>query len=210
MPVRPDDAAILEDARRVIAADAAAVAAAATALGDPFVRCCDTLVRCTGKVLVTGSGTSGAIAGRAAHLLSVGGTPAFHLSPNDGLHGGLGVLRPDDIVIALSKGGSSQELNEFCRRARALASCLIVITAAPQSELALSADHVLTLTLPPDSDLGGVIATGSSLAAAALLDALVDACRIARGYGWDQVLDTHPAGAVGRDAAEARQRLQNG
>ena len=89
--------------------------------------------RCRGKVLVTGSGTSGAVAIRAAHLLSVGGTPAFYLSPADGLHGGLGVLRPGDIVLALSKSGGSDELNEFCNRGRALCGCLLVITASPGS-----------------------------------------------------------------------------
>jgi arabinose-5-phosphate isomerase len=195
-------------ASRVIQADGAAVLAAETALGDVFVHVCRLLASGSGKVLVTGSGTSGAVAIRAAHLLSVGGTPAFHLSPADGLHGGLGVLRPEDSVIAVSKGGSSKELNEFCRRARKLAHCLIVITAAPTSELAGIADYVLRLTLPADADLGTIIATGSSLAAAALLDAITDVTRVLRGYSWDQVLYTHPAGAVGRDgdslAAAAR------
>ncbi|MBW4025203.1 MAG: SIS domain-containing protein [Proteobacteria bacterium] len=173
--------------------------AAETALGDVFVQVCRLLVAGSGKALVTGSGTSGAIAIRAAHLLSVSGTPAFYLSPADGLHGGLGVLRPEDSVIAISKGGSSSELNEFCRRARKLANCLIVITATPSSELAELADYVLPLTLPADADLGAIIATGSSLAAAALLDAITDVTRVLRGYSWDQVIYTHPAGAVGRD-----------
>jgi D-arabinose 5-phosphate isomerase GutQ len=194
-----DPSVVLTIARRVIQADGSAVMAAETALGEVFVRVCQLLASGAGKVLVTGSGTSGAVANRAAHLLSVAGTPAFYLSPADGLHGGLGVLRPEDSVIAISKGGSSSELNEFCRRARKLASCLIVITAAPGSEFAGLADHVLPLTLPPDADLGTIIATGSSLAAAALLDAMTDVTRVLRGYSWDQVIYTHPAGAVGRD-----------
>ena len=150
---------ILTIGRRVIQANGAAVMAAETALGDVFVQVCRLLVAGSGKALVTGSGTSGAIAIRAAHLLSVSGTPAFYLSPADGLHGGLGVLRPEDSVIAISKGGSSGELNEFCRRARKLANCLIVITATPSSELAELADYVLPLTLPADADLGAIIAT---------------------------------------------------
>jgi D-arabinose 5-phosphate isomerase GutQ len=133
-------------------------------------------------LLITGSGTSGTIAKRAAHLFSVGGTPAFYLSPDDGLHGGLGVLRKNDLVIAISKGGASEELNQFCSRARTLAVAVIVITAAPDSELAQMADHVLQLRLPSESDLGTVVATGSSLAAAALLDAFVEVTRAARGY----------------------------
>ncbi|MCB8878184.1 SIS domain-containing protein [Acidisoma silvae] len=194
-----DDLDILAVARRVIRANGAAVLAAESALGDAFLRACHVLVESKGKVLVTGSGTSGAIASRAAHLLSVAGTPAFYLSPTDGVHGGLGVLRAEDSVIAISKGGSSAELNEFSRRARSLAHCLIVITASHDSELASLADHILPLTLPADADLGAIIATGSSLSTAALLDAITEVTRMMRGYRWDQVIYTHPAGAVGRD-----------
>ena len=194
-----NDSDILAAASRVIRANGAAVNAAETALGDTFLRACTILAESKGKVLVTGSGTSGAIARRAAHLLSVAGTPAFYLSPTDGLHGGLGVLRDEDSVIAVSKGGSSAELNEFSRRARSLAHCLIVITASADSELARLADHVLLLDLPADADLGAIIATGSSLSSAALLDAMAEVTRMLRGYRWDQVIYTHPAGAVGRD-----------
>ena len=204
-----DSAAILAAARRVIQANSSAVSAAETALGETFVQVCRSLALGGGKVLVTGSGTSGAVASRAAHLLSVSGTPAFYLSPADGLHGGLGVLQVSDSVIAISKSGSSSELNEFCRRARSLAGCLVVITAAPASELAGIADHILTLTLTADADLGAIIATGSSLASAALLDAITDVTRVLRGYGWEQVIYTHPAGAVGRDGASLLKSTQD-
>ena len=165
------------------------------------------MLACSGKVLVTGSGTSGLVAARAAHLLSVCGTAAFFLSPADGLHGGLGALQPADVVLAISKGGGSAELNEFCRRARALAGCLVAITASPDSDFARQADHVLTLRLPDDADLNAVVATGSSLAAAAVTDALAEALRVARRYSWDRVLYTHPSGAVGRDADRTLRRL---
>src|SRR6202034_4228586 len=103
-----DDLATL--ARKVISADADAILSVLTSVDASFIACAEILAGCDGKILVTGSGTSGAIANRAAHLLSVGGTPAFSLSPADGLHGGLGVLRPNDVVLAISKGGSSKEL----------------------------------------------------------------------------------------------------
>lgn len=205
-----EDADLLRRAYDVVSADSMAVAAAKTALGRSFVDVCRLLAASTGKVLVTGSGTSGIIAGRAAHLLSVAGTPAFYLSPADGLHGGLGVLRQDDSVIAISKGGSSFELNEFSRRARKLSRCLIVVTAAPDSELAGLADYILPLSLPANIDLGDIIATGSSLATAALLDAITEATRILRGYQWQQVVYTHPSGAVGRDGPELAAKLEQG
>lgn len=199
----------VDRAKHVIRSDAEAILATLDGVDDAFLAVAKIFIECKGKILVTGSGTSGAIASRAAHLLSVGGTPAFYLPPADGLHGGLGVLQSEDWVLALSKGGSSAELNDFCERAKTLCAGLISITADPASPLAALSDHVITLTLPADSDLGAVVATGSSLAAAAVTDALVEVCRVARGYGWDKLLFTHPSGAVGRDADESLKRLSS-
>jgi D-arabinose 5-phosphate isomerase GutQ len=207
MSLPPNLDAFLERARQVIIAESTAVRGAVDSVDQSFVEAARVLLACSGKVLITGSGTSGMIAKRAAHLFSVGGTPALHLSPDDGLHGGLGVLRKNDVVIAISKGGASEELNQFCSRARVLAGALIVITAAPGSELAKIADHVLHLRLPAESDLGTVVATGSSLAAAALLDAMVEITRTARGYSWSEFFFTHPSGAVGKNAEDALHRL---
>jgi arabinose-5-phosphate isomerase len=117
------------------------------------------------------------------------------------------VLRDDDVVLALSKGGSSADLNEFCRRARKLCACLIVVTADPASELAQLGHRCVPYAVADAADLGGVLATGSSLALGAITDAFVEIARRLRGYTWQQVLFTHPMGAVGRDAAATLQRL---
>ena len=158
----------LDRAKAVVRADAASIEAVLDSVGDDLIAVARRLAACRGKILVTGSGTSGNVAARGAHILSVCGAAAFHLSPGDGLHGGLGVLQADDVVLALSKGGSSAELNDFCARAKRLCSGVIAITADPASPLAALSDHVITLKLPADGDLGGVVATGSSLAAAAV------------------------------------------
>ena len=181
-----DQAELLAVARSVIEADARAVHATLSALDEDFLEVAGLLATMSGKALVTGSGTSGNIASRGAHLLSVCGTPAFYLSPAEGLHGGLGALQPDDVVIALSKGGSSDELNEFCRRAKALCRAVIIITGSPKSALASVADYVIAIPLEDDMDLSGVVATGSSLATGAVLDALCEMGRVAvnrRGNG---------------------------
>lgn len=203
-----DDVELCDIARNVIDAEIRALSSIKASIDDVFLKVCSELVKCSGKVLVTGSGTSGNVAQRTAHLLSVGGTPAFYLSPSDGLHGGLGVLRQSDVVIAISKGGSSSELNEFCRRARKLCGYLVVVTATPVSSLADQADNVILLPLDDDADLGNIVATGSSLAAASICDALVEVTRVVRGYSWKDLLFTHPAGAVGRDAKESLSRLE--
>jgi D-arabinose 5-phosphate isomerase GutQ len=194
------DREIADKARHVIDADRRAVGGAAAAVDAEFVHVARLLSTTTGKVLITGSGTSGTIASRAAHLFSFCGTPAFYLPPADGLHGGLGVLQQNDIVLALSKFGSSDELNEFCKRARPLCSTIIAVTATANSPIAAVADHVLAISLDADADLGGIVATGSSLAMAALIDALVEVTRVIRGTAWDAMLFTHPLGAVGAGA----------
>ncbi|MDR3321056.1 MAG: SIS domain-containing protein [Synergistaceae bacterium] len=208
MSVNFDSNSIIDAAKRVVANEAIAVAAAADHIGESFVRVVRLLSACTGKALVTGSGTSGAIAARAAHLLSVGGMPSFHLPPGDGLHGGLGALRENDVIIAISKGGNSAELNEFCTRGRKLCAALVAVTADENSPLAKLADHVLLVKSAPEADLGTVIATGSSIAAGALLDALVEACRITKGYEWESFFFTHPGGTVGKYASTTLDMLR--
>jgi D-arabinose 5-phosphate isomerase GutQ len=201
------DEELVRIARAVIEADSRAVQATVGALDEQFVRAARLLSTGTGKVLVTGSGTSGAVANRAAHLLSVSGTPAFFLPPADGLHGGLGVLQPEDLLLALSKGGGSDELNEFCRRAKSLCRAVVAVTADPDSVLAAIADCVICVKLADDADLGAVVATGSSLAIAAIVDALSEIGRIVRNYDWERILFTHPSGAVGRNSLETLERL---
>lgn len=201
---------ITEVASRVVEAEIRAVNAISTLFNQRVFKEVATLIAaCKGKVLVSGSGTSGAVAHRAAHLFSVAGTPSFHLSPGDGLHGGLGALAVNDIILAFSKGGSSQELNDFCRRGRTLCNHLVVVTANPDSELSQIADYVLTIPLDKDCDLGGVIATGCTLSFSALTDVLVEITRQLRGYQWESFFYTHPAGAVGKHAEDSLKRLHN-
>ena len=202
-----DVSALKTAALQAIENDGAAVSCAKDAVNEAFMDVVHLLSECSGKVIITGSGTSGAIAVRAAHLFSVAGTPAFFLSPGDGLHGGLGAIGNDDVVVAISKGGTSSELNEFCSRARELGRSLVAITSREDSPLAQMADHVLILQTSPEADLGSVIATGSSLAAGALLDALVEACRLSRGYEWKSFFFTHPGGAVGENASATLETL---
>jgi D-arabinose 5-phosphate isomerase GutQ len=130
MSLPSDTSDYLQRAHQLIIAESAAVRTVLQTLDQKFIDVVQVLLACAGKVFIAGSGASGTIAKRAAHLFSVGGTPAVHLSPAAGLHAGLGVLRKGDVVIAISKGGASAELNEFCRRAHTLAGTLIVIMSS--------------------------------------------------------------------------------
>lgn len=189
---------LLEVARELIGREAAGVQAVAAQLDDSFLQVTNLLLECRGKVFVAGSGTSGAIARRMAHLLSVCGTPAVFISAMDALHGTMGVFAPGDVLITISRGGETAELNELSTRVQQRQIPVVALTARPNSTLAGIADTVVIVDSGPDVDPGGVIAMGSTLAAAVWGDALAYVLMRARGYSWEEMLFTHPAGAVGQ------------
>ncbi len=190
--------AVINAAIEVIDRESKAVADVATQIDETFVRAASLLMSCTGKVIVAGVGTSGFVARRAAHLFAVSGTPSLFLHPTEGQHGSVGALRTDDILIVLSKGGSSSEVNSLASLASQQGSVVVAMTSNAHSELAAIADH--TVVLRPDNvaDPGGLIAMGSTLAYSAWLDAMAAVLMRAKNYGWDRVLFTHPGGAVGQ------------
>ena len=192
------DHRLLEVGRARVVAEIAALATLESQIDDRLVVVARILLEATGKVVPVGVGTSGVTARRLAHLLSVTGTPAIFLHPADGLHGSLGAIEPGDVVIAISKGGQSAELNEFTRRAKTRGARIIVLTSTDGTELAALGDVTVALPTPDGADPGGVIAMGSTLIASAWGDALAAALMDARGYSWATVLYTHPGGAVGR------------
>lgn len=192
------DAQVLAEARDVVRREAAGLLAVADQLDGSFLEVVRLLLACRGKVFVTGAGTSGAVARRMSHLLSVCGTPAVHVSAMDALHGTMGALTEGDVLIAISRGGGSAEINEFVRRAAQIGVRTVAVTANDVSPLTEAADVVVVLTSPPDVDPGEVIAMGSTLTVAVWGDALAYVLMRLRGYGWQQVLHSHPGGAVGQ------------
>lgn len=189
---------LLHIGRAVISDDARAVAALGEKIGADFVEAVLLLSSCRGKVLVAGLGISGATARRVAHVLSVAGTPSVFIHAADGLHGGLGSVSEGDVLIAISRGGETDELNEFVRRAKEKGARVIGMTESRGVPLAQLVDVVLEVEVPGDVDPAGLIGTGSSLAASALGDSLALATMRARGYAWSSFEFTHPAGAVGK------------
>jgi len=189
---------ILEGAREVIRREGAATAGIAEQLDGSFLLAVSLLLGCQGKVIVAGSGTSGTVARRMAHLLSVCGTPAVFLHAMDALHGFLGAVTGTDVVIAISKGGSSAELNDFARRAKERGARLVSLTSHQDSELGRLAEVSVQVTAAGQSDPGGVVAMGTTLAQSAWGDALAVTLMRLNGYSWAQVLSAHPAGAVGQ------------
>lgn len=188
---------LLNEAREAIRREAHGVAQVADQLDSTFVTAVRWLLDCSGKVFVTGAGTSGAVARRMAHLLAVCGTPSVFLQAADALHGTMGAVTEGDIVIAISRGGGSQEINDLAQRVQDRGAKVIALTAVADSELAKISNLVVTLVSPTGIDPGEVIAMGSTLVTAAWGDALALVLMQLRGYSWESVLHTHPSGAVG-------------
>ena len=192
-----DDAAIRRLGTEVIAREAAAVASVADQLDETFEQVVRRLLACEGKVLVSGSGTSHAVALRFAHLLSCVGTPALFLHPGDSQHGASGAVAENDVWIGLSKGGETTEVIFRAGIARKRGATVVAITEKPESSLGRLADITLHVTAPEGVDPFGMVATGSSLFNSAFTDAICVALLELRGYSVDDFGETHPGGAVG-------------
>lgn len=192
------DERILGAARRYVAELAAGLAELPELMGDDIVEVSEALLGCEGHVIVSGSGTSSAVARRLAHLLTVVGVPAFFLASGDAVHGGSATVTDRDALIAISKGGASDELNVLATVARAAGAPVIAMTQLPDSPLARLANHVLCYRSPDALDPGGHIAVGSSVYAAVIGDALCSAIVDLAGVDESRLLAIHPGGAVGK------------
>ena len=189
---------IIQMAKQVIKQEAEGVMTLLDQIDESFVKAADLLLDCKGHVLVSGSGTSHSVAGRLAHLLSVCGTPSLLIDAGDCQHGGSGAVKANDVIIAISKGGSSSEVVFLAKVAKSRGATVISITEKPQSELGKLSDLVLKVAAPPEGDPFEMIATGSSLMTAAYGDALCVVLLKMRGYTLEQFGETHPGGAVGK------------
>jgi arabinose-5-phosphate isomerase len=193
-----DDIALAELAGTVLSREAAALAALVGTVESSVVAVARQMLATPGKVVTTGSGTSGIMAERLAHLLSVCGTPAVYLPSMDALHGGMGAITASDLVVAISKTGRSQELTNLVERLGNRGIHVVALTESPDSPFALAAGSVAALPpTPADADPGDMIAMASTLAVGAWSDAVAVVTMSMRGHTLGDVIDSHPAGGVG-------------
>ena len=193
---------LIARARDVVRREAEAVAALAEQFDSGIVDVVQVLLDCPGHVLITGAGTSHAMAQRLAHLLSCSGTPALCISAADGLHGGSGAIREGDVLYVISKGGRSAAVNQLVDIARSRGARIVAQTENPSSPLAAKSDAILRVVTQGDVDPYGMVATGSSLVNGAAGDALCVLLLELRGYSREAFGETHPGGAVGHKLAE--------
>jgi arabinose-5-phosphate isomerase len=188
----------LDSARRVLAIEAAAVAALSARLDQGFAQAVDLILACQGRVVVSGIGKSGHIGTKIASTLASTGTPAFFVHPAEASHGDLGMITPQDVMIALSNSGESAELVAIVPLVKRRGARLIAVTGNPRSALAREADVHLDAAVSEEACPLGLAPTASTTAALALGDALAVALLEARGFGAEDFARSHPGGALGR------------
>ena len=189
---------ILALAKSVLETEAQAVLALAGRLDRNFVAAVNLVLGCKGRVVVSGIGKSGHIAHKIAATLASTGTPAFFVHPAEAIHGDLGMIAPDDIVIALSNSGESSELLTILPLLKRRGARLIAMTGNARSTLARDADVFLDAGVATEAGPLGLAPTASTTAALALGDALALALLDARGFGAEDFARSHPGGALGR------------
>src|SRR5512141_470619 len=175
-------ARLLALARRVLATEAAAIAALQDRLGDEFLKAVQIVLACRGRVTVSGIGKSGHIARKIASTLASTGTPAFFVHPAEASHGDLGMVTRDDVMIALSNSGESGELLVIVPLIKRMGGKLIAMTGNPNSSLAREADVHLDAHVAEEACSLGLAPTASTTAALALGDALAVTLLEARGF----------------------------
>ena len=188
----------LELARQVLSIEAAAVAALTHRIDETFMRALNIILSCEGRVIVSGMGKSGHIARKIAATLSSTGTPAYFVHPAEASHGDLGMITAEDVFIALSYSGESQELLTIVPVIKRQGARLISLTGNPQSSLALAADAHLDAAVDKEACPMGLAPTASTTAALALGDALAVALLDAKGFGAEDFARSHPGGSLGR------------
>jgi len=185
-------------ARKVLETEAAAILALVDRLDDRFDAAVQLLRQCKGRVIVTGMGKSGLICRKIAATLTSTGTAAFFLHPAEAIHGDLGVIQTDDVVVALSYSGETVELVHLLETIRRLGARLVAITGDPRSSLAQAADVALDCSVAVEACPMNLAPTASTTAALAIGDALAMTLLVEKGFRQEDFANLHPGGKLGK------------
>lgn len=177
---------------------------------EPFSAALDLIVKASGRVIVTGMGKSGHVGAKIAATLASTGTPAFFVHPAEASHGDLGMITPDDVVLALSWSGETAELRSIVLYSRRFRVPFIAVTSRADSTLARQADVVLQLPKVEEACPHGLAPTTSALIQLALGDAMAIALLEARGFTADDFFKFHPAGSLGGSLQHVRDVMHEG
>ena len=189
---------ILNLGRQTIAIEAAAVNALQNRLGESFVSAVECILKIQGRVVVMGMGKSGHIATKIAATLASTGTPSMFVHPGEASHGDLGMITPQDVVLALSNSGETEEITRLLPLIKRLGVSLIAITGGVSSTLGTQATLCIDSSVEKEACPLNLAPTASTTAQLAIGDALAVALLDARGFKSADFAASHPAGALGR------------
>lgn len=200
----------LDRAREVLELEANAVRALLDRLDDHFVQAVDLLLECSGRVVVTGMGKCGIIARKVAGTLASTGTPAFTLHPAEAIHGDAGMLLPQDVILALSNSGETEEILRILPIIKRIGCTLIAMVGNTHSTLARNADCILDVGVEREACSLGLAPTASTTAALAMGDALAMAVMDKRGFTREDYGLNHPGGSLGKAIVTIREVMRTG
>lgn len=190
--------ALIASAKRTISLEQDAISSLLARIDDSFVRACELILNCKGRVVVVGMGKSGHIAHKIAATLASTGTPAFFVHPAEASHGDMGMITADDVVLALSNSGTTNEIVTLLPLIKRLGLTLISMTGNPYSTLANAAQVNLDTQVSKEACPLNLAPTSSTTVTLVLGDALAIALLEARGFTPEDFAFSHPGGALGR------------
>jgi arabinose-5-phosphate isomerase len=193
-----DNRAIVEKGKEVIRIEAASVAALEPRINENFARAVAMIYECSGRTVVTGVGKSGAIARKIVATLNSTGTPSLFLHPADAVHGDLGMVRREDVVLCLSKSGDTEELWNVLPLIKRIGAPVIAMVGSMRSRLASDADIVLDVSVAEEACPHDLAPTSSTTAALAMGDALAMALLTLRNFTAEDFAFYHPGGTLGK------------
>ncbi|MBU6142348.1 MAG: KpsF/GutQ family sugar-phosphate isomerase [Betaproteobacteria bacterium] len=197
-PLQPNADQVFQRAREVIRIEADAVLGLLDQLDQQLVQAAERILNCTGRVVVSGIGKSGHVASKIAATLASTGTPAYFVHPAEAQHGDLGMIQANDVVLAFSNSGETEELALIAPHIKRLGAVLIAITGNPESSLAKAADIHLNAAVQTEACPLNLAPTASTTAALALGDALALVLLDLRGFSAEDFARSHPGGSLGR------------
>lgn len=189
---------IIETGRRTLLEEAAAVEKLSASIDAGFARCVNLILESRGRLIVTGIGKSAIIGSKIVSTLNSTGTPAVFMHAADAIHGDLGIVQQDDIVMCISNSGNTPEIRILVPLLRMRSNVLIAMVGDPASYLARQADHCLFVTVEKEACPNNLAPTSSTTAQLAMGDALAVALLECRGFTQGDFAILHPGGALGK------------
>ena len=201
---------IVEIGKKVLQIEAAAIESTIAKIDKKFEKAVNILFKTTGRVVTTGMGKSGLIARKISATLTSTGTPSVFLHPSEALHGDIGIIHNDDVVMALSSSGETEEVLRLLDYIKRIGAKLITLVGSPQSTLARESDVFLDCSVEKEACPIGLVPSTSTTLALAVGDALAIALMEKKGFSEEDFRYYHPAGSIGKKLLKVKHLMHTG